>query len=77
MSHHDILFVYVGATSQLKVNTLDPKPEPDHTPDLYPLVCFQGNYTSAAEELIVHTYFFSAARDVLPKVQHAQDRAVE
>uniref|UniRef100_A0A3Q1HPF2 protein disulfide-isomerase n=1 Tax=Anabas testudineus TaxID=64144 RepID=A0A3Q1HPF2_ANATE len=44
MSHHDILFVYVGATSQLK-----------------------GNYTSAAEELIVHTYFFSAARDVLPK----------
>ncbi|KAM3604861.1 uncharacterized protein V6R79_017209 [Siganus canaliculatus] len=44
MNRHDVLFVYVGATSALK-----------------------GNYTSAAEELIVHTYFFSASRDVLPK----------
>ncbi|KAK2822948.1 hypothetical protein Q5P01_023013 [Channa striata] len=44
MIQHDVLFVYVGATSQLK-----------------------GNFTSAAEELIIHTYFFSAARDVLPK----------
>ncbi|XP_044075564.1 protein disulfide-isomerase TMX3-like [Siniperca chuatsi] len=44
MNRHDIMFVYVGATSLLK-----------------------GNYTSAAEELIVHTYFFSATRDVLPK----------
>ncbi|XP_040911370.1 protein disulfide-isomerase TMX3-like [Toxotes jaculatrix] len=44
MTRHDVMFVYVGATSQLK-----------------------GNYTSAAEELIVHTYFFSATRDVLPK----------
>ena len=30
--------------------------------------CLQGNYTAAAKELIVHTYFFSAGRDVLPKV---------
>ncbi|XP_034534451.1 protein disulfide-isomerase TMX3-like isoform X2 [Notolabrus celidotus] len=45
MSRHDIMIVYVGATSPLK-----------------------GNFTSAAEELIVHTYFFSASRDVLPKV---------
>ncbi|XP_071346659.1 protein disulfide-isomerase tmx3a-like isoform X2 [Trachinotus anak] len=44
MNRHDVMFVYVGATSQLK-----------------------GNYTSVAEELIIHTYFFSAARDVLPK----------
>uniref|UniRef100_A0A671TW54 protein disulfide-isomerase n=1 Tax=Sparus aurata TaxID=8175 RepID=A0A671TW54_SPAAU len=45
MDRHDVMFVYVGATSPLK-----------------------GNYTSAAEELIIHTYFFSASRDVLPKV---------
>lgn len=45
MSRHDILFVYIGATSPLK-----------------------GNYTAAAEKLIVHTYFFSATRDVLPKI---------
>ncbi|XP_075933553.1 protein disulfide-isomerase tmx3a-like isoform X1 [Anarhichas minor] len=45
MNRHDVMFVYVGATSQLK-----------------------GNYTSAAEELIVHTFFFSSSRDVLPKV---------
>ncbi|KAM6892520.1 protein disulfide-isomerase tmx3a-like [Xenentodon cancila] len=44
MRRHDIMFVYVGATSELK-----------------------GNFTSAAEELIVHIYFFSATRDVLPK----------
>ncbi|XP_008299967.1 protein disulfide-isomerase TMX3-like [Stegastes partitus] len=44
MSRHDVMFVYVGATSQLK-----------------------ANYTSAAETLIVGTYFFSATRDVLPK----------
>uniref|UniRef100_A0A1A8G6Q2 protein disulfide-isomerase n=1 Tax=Nothobranchius korthausae TaxID=1143690 RepID=A0A1A8G6Q2_9TELE len=44
MRRHDVMFVYVGASSELK-----------------------GNYTSAAEELIVHTYFFSASRDVLPK----------
>uniref|UniRef100_A0A8C4F9D2 protein disulfide-isomerase n=2 Tax=Dicentrarchus labrax TaxID=13489 RepID=A0A8C4F9D2_DICLA len=44
MNRHDVLFVYIGATSPLK-----------------------GNYTSVAEELIVHTYFFSASRDVLPK----------
>ncbi|XP_070829707.1 protein disulfide-isomerase tmx3a-like [Chaetodon trifascialis] len=44
MSRHNVMFVYVGATSPLK-----------------------GNYTSAAEELIVHTYFFSTSRDVLPK----------
>ncbi|XP_063317254.1 protein disulfide-isomerase tmx3a-like isoform X4 [Pelmatolapia mariae] len=44
MSRHDVMFVYVGATSPLK-----------------------GNYTSVAEQLIVHTYFFSASRDVLPK----------
>ncbi|XP_041849231.1 protein disulfide-isomerase TMX3-like [Melanotaenia boesemani] len=44
ITHHDVMFVYVGATSQLK-----------------------GNYTSASEELIVHTYFFSATRDVLPE----------
>ncbi|XP_060941113.1 protein disulfide-isomerase TMX3-like isoform X2 [Limanda limanda] len=45
MSRHDVMFVYVGATSQLK-----------------------GNFSAAAEHLIVHTNFFSAARDVLPKV---------
>ncbi|KAL7387395.1 hypothetical protein ABVT39_022824 [Epinephelus coioides] len=45
MNRHDVMFVYIGATSQLK-----------------------GNYTSAAEELIVHTFFFSCSRDVLPKV---------
>ncbi|XP_047187840.1 protein disulfide-isomerase TMX3-like isoform X2 [Scophthalmus maximus] len=44
MKRHDVMFVYVGATSQLK-----------------------GNFTSAAELLIVHNFFFSAARDVLPK----------
>nr|XP_046264987.1 protein disulfide-isomerase TMX3-like isoform X2 [Scatophagus argus] len=44
MSRHDVMFVYVGATSPLR-----------------------GNYTSAAEDLIVHSYFFSASRDVLPK----------
>ncbi|CAJ1073212.1 protein disulfide-isomerase TMX3-like isoform X2 [Xyrichtys novacula] len=44
MSRHDVMIVYVGATSPLK-----------------------GNFTSAAEELIVHSYFFSAPRDVLPK----------
>uniref|UniRef100_UPI0037E79BB7 protein disulfide-isomerase tmx3a-like n=1 Tax=Semicossyphus pulcher TaxID=241346 RepID=UPI0037E79BB7 len=44
MSRHDVMTVYVGATSPLK-----------------------GNFTSAAEELIVHTYFFSASRDILPK----------
>ncbi|XP_068197765.1 protein disulfide-isomerase tmx3a-like isoform X2 [Antennarius striatus] len=44
MSRHDVMFVYVGATSSLK-----------------------GNYTSAAEELIVHTFFFSTSRNVLPK----------
>ncbi|XP_028986987.1 protein disulfide-isomerase TMX3-like isoform X2 [Betta splendens] len=44
MSRHNILIVYVGATSQLK-----------------------ENFTSAAEELIVHTYFFSCSRDALPK----------
>uniref|UniRef100_A0A3B4HCX0 protein disulfide-isomerase n=1 Tax=Pundamilia nyererei TaxID=303518 RepID=A0A3B4HCX0_9CICH len=46
MSRHDVMFVYVGATSPLK-----------------------GNYTSVAEQLIVHTYFFSTSRDVLPKVR--------
>ncbi|XP_034468766.1 protein disulfide-isomerase TMX3-like isoform X2 [Hippoglossus hippoglossus] len=45
MSRHDVMFVYVGATSQLK-----------------------GNFSAAAEHLIVHINFFSAARDVLPKV---------
>ncbi|XP_074544629.1 protein disulfide-isomerase tmx3a-like [Halichoeres trimaculatus] len=45
VSRHDIMVIYVGATSSLK-----------------------GNFTSAAEELIVYTYFFSASRDVLPKV---------
>uniref|UniRef100_A0A3Q3X861 protein disulfide-isomerase n=1 Tax=Mola mola TaxID=94237 RepID=A0A3Q3X861_MOLML len=53
MSRHDVMFVYVGATSPLK-----------------------GNYTSAAEELIVHSYFFFASRDVLPKV-YTQQRTVK
>uniref|UniRef100_A0A3P9HR11 protein disulfide-isomerase n=1 Tax=Oryzias latipes TaxID=8090 RepID=A0A3P9HR11_ORYLA len=44
MSHHNVMFVYVGATSELK-----------------------GNFTTVAEELIIHTYFFSTTRDVLPK----------
>ncbi|XP_029970510.1 protein disulfide-isomerase TMX3-like [Salarias fasciatus] len=44
MSLHDVMIVYVGATSELK-----------------------GNFTSVAEELIIHAYFFSASRDVLPK----------
>ncbi|KAL6103658.1 uncharacterized protein ACO6RY_13562 [Pungitius sinensis] len=44
MNRHDVMFVYVGATSHLK-----------------------GNYTSAAEKLIVNTYFFSSTRDILPK----------
>ncbi|XP_039671980.1 protein disulfide-isomerase TMX3-like [Perca fluviatilis] len=44
MSRHDVMMVYVGATSPLK-----------------------GNFTSVAETLIVHTFFFSASRDVLPK----------
>uniref|UniRef100_A0AAY5KR56 protein disulfide-isomerase n=1 Tax=Esox lucius TaxID=8010 RepID=A0AAY5KR56_ESOLU len=43
MSRHDVLFVYVGGTSDLK------------------------KYFSAAKELIVHTYFFSATRHILPK----------
>lgn len=33
-----------------------------------PAVCLQGNLTAAAEELIVHTYFFSASREILPQV---------
>ncbi|KAM7379917.1 hypothetical protein PAMP_005421 [Pampus punctatissimus] len=45
ISHYDVMFVYIGATSPLK-----------------------GNFSTAAEQLIVHTYFFSASRDVLPKV---------
>ncbi|XP_027876907.1 protein disulfide-isomerase TMX3-like isoform X2 [Xiphophorus couchianus] len=44
VSHHDVLVLYVGATSELK-----------------------GNLTAAAEELIVHTYFFSASREILPQ----------
>ncbi|XP_047224680.1 protein disulfide-isomerase TMX3-like isoform X3 [Girardinichthys multiradiatus] len=44
INRHDVIVVYVGATSELK-----------------------GNLTAAAEELIVHTYFFSASREVLPK----------
>ncbi|KAJ8011111.1 hypothetical protein DPEC_G00054790 [Dallia pectoralis] len=44
MSRHDVLFVYVGGSSDLK-----------------------ENYFSVAKELIVHTYFFSATRHVLPK----------
>ncbi|XP_029686781.1 protein disulfide-isomerase TMX3-like [Takifugu rubripes] len=43
-SRHEVMFMYVGATSLLK-----------------------GNYTAAAEELIVHTSFFSGSREVLPK----------
>ncbi|XP_034743202.1 protein disulfide-isomerase TMX3-like [Etheostoma cragini] len=43
-TRHDVMIVYVGATSPLK-----------------------GNFTSVAETLIVHTFFFSAPRDVLPK----------
>lgn len=35
-------------------------------------MCLQGNYTLAAEELIVHTYFFCGSRDVLPKVPTQQ-----
>ncbi|RVE61371.1 hypothetical protein OJAV_G00170100 [Oryzias javanicus] len=44
MSHHNVMLVYVGATSELK-----------------------GNFTTLAEDLIVHTYFFSTTRNVLPK----------
>ncbi|XP_032421002.1 protein disulfide-isomerase TMX3-like isoform X2 [Xiphophorus hellerii] len=44
VSHHDVLVLYVGATSELK-----------------------GNLTAAAEELIIHTYFFSASREILPQ----------
>ncbi|XP_056149930.1 protein disulfide-isomerase TMX3-like [Lampris incognitus] len=44
MMRHQVLFVYIGASSPLKVN-----------------------YVAAAKELIVHTYFFCATRDVLPK----------
>uniref|UniRef100_A0A3Q2R0M1 protein disulfide-isomerase n=1 Tax=Fundulus heteroclitus TaxID=8078 RepID=A0A3Q2R0M1_FUNHE len=44
ISRHDVMVVYVGATSELK-----------------------ANLTAAAEELIVHTYFFSASREVVPK----------
>ncbi|XP_024909551.1 uncharacterized protein LOC103398758 isoform X2 [Cynoglossus semilaevis] len=41
---HQVMFVYVGTTSELR-----------------------GNFTSVAEEMIVHTHFFSAIKDVLPK----------
>lgn len=34
MSRHDILFVYVGATSQLKVHTPEPDPDPQTHPKL-------------------------------------------
>ncbi|KAE8290453.1 Protein disulfide-isomerase TMX3 [Larimichthys crocea] len=44
MQRHNVMIVYVGATSPLK-----------------------GNFSSVANELIVHTFFFSASRDVLPK----------
>uniref|UniRef100_A0A3P8WA18 protein disulfide-isomerase n=1 Tax=Cynoglossus semilaevis TaxID=244447 RepID=A0A3P8WA18_CYNSE len=43
---HQVMFVYVGTTSELR-----------------------GNFTSVAEEMIVHTHFFSAIKDVLPKVR--------
>ncbi|KAM4604696.1 protein disulfide-isomerase tmx3a-like [Polymixia lowei] len=44
MSRHNVLFVYIGASSPLK-----------------------GEYIATAKELIVHTYFFSGTRDILPK----------
>lgn len=66
------MFLYVGATSLLKVHTHTPN---THAPNTHTraavdwgLVCVQGNYTAAAEELIVHTFFFSGSRDVLPQV---------
>ena len=30
-------------------------------------MCSQGSYMAVAEQMIVHTYFFSATREVLPK----------
>uniref|UniRef100_A0A1A8J5Y2 protein disulfide-isomerase n=1 Tax=Nothobranchius kuhntae TaxID=321403 RepID=A0A1A8J5Y2_NOTKU len=65
MRRHDVMFVYVGASSELKVRTHTHTHSNTHSANQ--LICFQGNYTSVAEELIVHTYFFSASRDVLPK----------
>lgn len=75
MSRHDVMFMYVGATSPLKVKQTFMCPSmfctPAHT-RLSPVIFFQGNYTLAAEELIIHTYFFSGTRDILPKVRTAQ-----
>lgn len=75
MSRHDVMFMYVGATSPLKVKQtlmfLSTFRAPAHT-RLSLVVFFQGNYTLAAEELIIHTYFFSGTRDILPKVCTAQ-----
>lgn len=50
MSRHDVLFVYIGGSSNLKVD-----------------------YTSSAKSLIVHTHFFSASRDILPKTVTIQN----
>uniref|UniRef100_A0A672LX60 protein disulfide-isomerase n=1 Tax=Sinocyclocheilus grahami TaxID=75366 RepID=A0A672LX60_SINGR len=50
MSHHDLIFVYIGQESLLK-----------------------KKYYKAATEYIVHTYFFTASEEVLPKAVTLQD----
>ncbi|XP_016126857.1 protein disulfide-isomerase TMX3-like isoform X2 [Sinocyclocheilus grahami] len=50
MSHHDLIFVYIGRESFLK-----------------------KEYYKAATEYIVHTYFFTASEEVLPKAVTLQD----
>ncbi|XP_016323592.1 protein disulfide-isomerase TMX3-like [Sinocyclocheilus anshuiensis] len=50
MSHHDLIFVYIGRESLLK-----------------------KKYYKAATEYIVHTYFFTASEEVLPKAVTLQD----
>lgn len=68
------MIMYVGATSPLKVKQFlcaHPLSVLLHT-RLLTVIFFQGNYTLAAEELIIHTYFFSGTREILPKVCTAQ-----
>ena len=100
MSRHDVLFVYVGGPSDLKVWV---HPRIKHTSthtqahvrthactitrdtinkwllrhlchslsevSSFSLLSPKEKYISVAKELIVHTYFFSAARNILPKVR--------
>lgn len=72
MKRHDVLFVYVGGDSPLKVSAVcvDPlKVCPSGEKGLMRASVLQEKYNDAASELIVYTYFFSASEDAVPEVQ--------